>query len=199
MAARGAEAPWLTGEDSGISYAPMRVVCVDTSAAAGCTVGSRGRGGQTAHEGGGRPVSRRLRASCAWTTPTRCTRAISAVVPYCQWRGSWADTEAGDNGSPCCMLTPCGCWPRRITRRRSSRRFSWPFAGAALASRAVWRAARPRTHCQFWLPPALLQAVPDTREKPTVYWLCTTHHGQLTDAEIVALLGRRGRGGTAAC
>src|SRR2546425_719858 len=60
MAARGAGAPWLTGEDSGISYAPMRVVCVDTSAAAGCTVGSRGRGGQTAHEGGGRPVSRRL-------------------------------------------------------------------------------------------------------------------------------------------
>jgi hypothetical protein len=53
-------------------------------------------------------------------------------------------------------------------------------------------------HCQFWLSPALLQAVPDTREKPTVYWLCTTHHGQLTDAEIVALLGRRGRGGTAA-
>ena len=53
-------------------------------------------------------------------------------------------------------------------------------------------------HCQFWLPPALLQAVPDPREHPAVSWLCATHHGQLTDAEIVALLGRRGRGGTEA-
>ena len=53
-------------------------------------------------------------------------------------------------------------------------------------------------HCQFWLPPALLQPVPDTREKPAVYWLCTTHHGQLADAEIVALLSRRGWGSTAA-
>jgi hypothetical protein len=48
-------------------------------------------------------------------------------------------------------------------------------------------------HCQFWLPPALLQAVPDPREHPAVYWLCATHHGQLADAEIVALLVRRGR------
>ena len=53
-------------------------------------------------------------------------------------------------------------------------------------------------HCQFWLPPALLQAVPDPREHPAVYWLCARHHGQLTDIEIVALLGRRGRGGTGA-
>ena len=53
-------------------------------------------------------------------------------------------------------------------------------------------------HCQFWLPPALLQAVPDTREKPAVYWLCPTHHGQLAAAEIVALLRRRSQGGAAA-
>ena len=53
-------------------------------------------------------------------------------------------------------------------------------------------------HCQFWLPPALLQAVPDPREHPAVYWLCATHHGQLADAEIVALLVRRRRGGTEA-
>ena len=53
-------------------------------------------------------------------------------------------------------------------------------------------------HCQFWLPPALLQAVPDPRAKPAVYWLCPTHHGQLAAAEIVALLVRRSRGGTEA-
>lgn len=53
-------------------------------------------------------------------------------------------------------------------------------------------------HCQFWLPPALLQAVPDEGAKPAVYWLCPTHHGQLTDTEIVALLRRRSRGGTEA-
>ena len=50
-------------------------------------------------------------------------------------------------------------------------------------------------HCQLWLPPALFQAVPDLREHPTVSWLCATHHDQLADAEIVAVLGRRGRGG----
>ena len=53
-------------------------------------------------------------------------------------------------------------------------------------------------HCQFWLPPALLQAVPDTREKPAVYWLCTRHYGHLMDAEIVTLLVRRRRSGTEA-
>ena len=53
-------------------------------------------------------------------------------------------------------------------------------------------------HCQFWLPPALLQAVPDPQEHPAVYWLCPTHYGQLTDTEIVALLRRRSRGGTEA-
>ena len=53
-------------------------------------------------------------------------------------------------------------------------------------------------HCQFWLPPALLQTVPDPRAKPAVSWLCPTHHGQLADAEIVALLVRRSRGGTEA-
>jgi len=53
-------------------------------------------------------------------------------------------------------------------------------------------------HCQFWLPPALLQAVPDPREHPAVSWLCTRHYGHLTDTEIVTLRVRRSRGGTAA-
>ena len=46
-------------------------------------------------------------------------------------------------------------------------------------------------HCQFWLPPEVLQVVPDARAKPAVYWLCTAHYGQLSEAEIVALLRRR--------
>jgi hypothetical protein len=33
--------------------------------------------------------------------------------------------------------------------------------------------------------------VPDTRAKPAVYWLCTAHYGQLSEAEIVTLLRRR--------
>jgi hypothetical protein len=50
-------------------------------------------------------------------------------------------------------------------------------------------------HCQFWLPPAVLQVVPDTRAKPAVYWLCAAHYGQLSEAEIVALLRRRDQDG----
>jgi hypothetical protein len=49
-------------------------------------------------------------------------------------------------------------------------------------------------HCQFWLPPGLLQAVPDMTESPAVYWLCDAHYGHLSADAIVALLVRRGRG-----
>ena len=45
-------------------------------------------------------------------------------------------------------------------------------------------------HCQFWVPPALTQAVPDLTVKPSVYWLCDRHYGAVSDAEIVALLSR---------
>ena len=48
-------------------------------------------------------------------------------------------------------------------------------------------------HCQLWVPPALTQAVPDLTAKPTVYWLCDAHHGQVSDAEIVAFLTKQHR------
>ena len=50
-------------------------------------------------------------------------------------------------------------------------------------------------HCQLWGPPALTQAVPDPTAKVAVYWLCDTHHGQLTDAAIVTWLYARARPG----
>lgn len=49
-------------------------------------------------------------------------------------------------------------------------------------------------HCQLFVPPALTQAVPDLRAKPSVYWLCGTHHGQVSHDDIVALLARQGHG-----
>ena len=48
-------------------------------------------------------------------------------------------------------------------------------------------------HCQLWVPPALTQAVPDLTAKPSVYWLCDAHHGQVSDAEIVAFLTKQHR------
>jgi hypothetical protein len=50
-------------------------------------------------------------------------------------------------------------------------------------------------HCQFWVPPELIQPVPDLTVKPSVYWLCDTHHGQVSKADIVARL-QQGRGHT---
>jgi hypothetical protein len=44
------------------------------------------------------------------------------------------------------------------------------------------------------VPPALTQAVPDLRAKPSVYWLCDTHHGQVSHDDIGALLARQGHG-----
>jgi hypothetical protein len=46
-------------------------------------------------------------------------------------------------------------------------------------------------HCQFWVPPALTQAVPDPTAKPTVYWLCDAHYGQVSDAESVAFITKQ--------
>ena len=48
-------------------------------------------------------------------------------------------------------------------------------------------------HCQLWVPPTLTQAIPDLTAKVAVYWLCDAHHGQLADAEIVAMLHTRER------
>jgi hypothetical protein len=45
-------------------------------------------------------------------------------------------------------------------------------------------------HCQFWVPPALVQVVPDPTARPVVYWLCDAHHGQVSEADIVARLTR---------
>jgi hypothetical protein len=49
-------------------------------------------------------------------------------------------------------------------------------------------------HCQFWVPSGLVQAMPDPTARPAVYWLCEAHHGQVSEAEIVARLTRPGRG-----
>jgi len=49
-------------------------------------------------------------------------------------------------------------------------------------------------HCQFWIPPALVQAVPDPTARPVVYWLCDAHHGQVSEADLVARLTRRDAG-----
>jgi hypothetical protein len=49
-------------------------------------------------------------------------------------------------------------------------------------------------HCQLWVPPALMQAMPDLTAKPSVYWLCDTHHGQVSDEDIVKHLAQRGHG-----
>ena len=43
-------------------------------------------------------------------------------------------------------------------------------------------------HCQFWVPPELLQVASASTAKPVVYWLCDAHYGALADAEIVTLL-----------
>jgi hypothetical protein len=48
-------------------------------------------------------------------------------------------------------------------------------------------------HCQLWGPPELTQAVPNLRAKPSVYWRCDAHHGQVTDTEVVARLQARER------
>ena len=66
--------------------------------------------------------------------------------------------------------------------------------GGRPGKRACLSCGKAAQHCQFWLPPGLLQAVPDVTEKPSVYWLCEAHYGQLSEAAIVALLVRRGRG-----
>jgi hypothetical protein len=53
-------------------------------------------------------------------------------------------------------------------------------------------------HCQIWVPTELTQAVPDLTAKPSVYWLCDTHHGQVSNDDIVARLAQQRRGGTGA-
>ena len=47
--------------------------------------------------------------------------------------------------------------------------------------------------CQLWVPPALVQVVPDLTAKPAVYWLCPQHHGQVSNDEGAALLTRQAR------
>jgi hypothetical protein len=44
--------------------------------------------------------------------------------------------------------------------------------------------------CQLWVPPELVQLVPDSTAKPAVYWVCDAHHGQLSDTEVAGLLAR---------
>jgi hypothetical protein len=53
-------------------------------------------------------------------------------------------------------------------------------------------------HGQSWVPTALTQAVPDRTAKPSVYWLCDRHHGQVSNDDIVARLAQQRRGGTGA-
>ena len=91
------------------------------------------------------------------------------------------------------MPTPYGCLQRRITHHVSSRQLM-ALRGGRPGKRACLSCGKAAQHCQFWLPPGLLQAVPDVTEKPSVYWLCDAHYGQLSEAAIVALLVRRGRG-----
>jgi hypothetical protein len=52
---------------------------------------------------------------------------------------------------------------------------------------------RAAQHCQLWVPPELIQAGPNLTAKPSVYWLCDAHHGQVADTEVVALLHARER------
>lgn len=49
-------------------------------------------------------------------------------------------------------------------------------------------------HCQLWVPPELTQVVSDLTAKPAVYWLCDTHHGHVSNADMVARLTQQGRG-----
>jgi hypothetical protein len=53
-------------------------------------------------------------------------------------------------------------------------------------------------HCQIWVPTELTPAVPDLTAKPSVYWLCDTHQGQVSNDDIVARLAQQRRGGTGA-
>ena len=102
-----------------------------------------------------RGVRRRVLAGAAWehirstdTTHTLCQdHSCGGTRPPTE--GTIGKHRVGDSGSLCSMRTPRDCSPRRSTRRRSSRRFSWHYAGAALASRSVWRAARPRSTASF--------------------------------------------------
>ena len=87
-------------------------------------------------------------ALCMDHTPARLQDHI-AVVRDRELRAEWADTEVEDRENPCSILTPYGYSPRPITRRLSSRRFSWRSGGVARASRSVWHAARPRSTANF--------------------------------------------------
>jgi hypothetical protein len=49
-------------------------------------------------------------------------------------------------------------------------------------------------HCQIWVPTELTQAVPDLTAKPSIYWLCDMHQGQVSNEDIVACLAQQGRG-----
>ena len=95
------------------------------------------------HEGGAHPVSRRLDHTHALRQHHNGGGALPPI------EGMMGRHRSGRQREPCCMPTLRGCWPRPITRRRSSRRFSWRSAGAARASRPVWRAARPRSTASF--------------------------------------------------
>jgi hypothetical protein len=53
-------------------------------------------------------------------------------------------------------------------------------------------------HGQSWVPTELTQAVPDLAAKPSVYWFCDRHHGQVSNDDIVARLAQQPRGGTGA-
>jgi hypothetical protein len=84
--------------------------------------------------------------------------------------------RGGRSRELCSILTPYGYSPRPSTRRLSSRRCSWR-SGRAPGQAGLSRMRQGSEHGQLWLPPALLQAVPDTREHSAVSWLCTPHHG----------------------
>ena len=53
-----------------------------------------------------------------------------------------------------------------------------------------WIYRKAAQHCQRWVPTALTQAVPDLTAKPSVYGLCDTHQGPVSNDDMVARLAQ---------
>ena len=92
------------------------------------------------------------------------------------------------------MPTPYGLLAEADDSPRVKQTILMALRGGRPGKQAWLSCGKAAQHCQCWLPPRLLQAVPDMTAKPSVCWLCDTHDDHLSEAAIVALLVRRGRG-----
>jgi hypothetical protein len=148
--------------------------------------------GRAGHEGGARPVSRRLDHTHALRQHDLCGGALPPTEEKMGRHRGGRQREPLLHADAVRLLAEAD-YPPSVTQT-----ILLALRGGRPGKQTCLACGKAAQHCQFWLPPALLQAVPDPRAKPAVYWLCPTHHGQLADAEIVALLVRRSRGGTEA-